>query len=333
MTTVAVYSCVSEESAYFETFAVRFGLELRITRDAPSIKSAEMARGCECISILSGTNLTPELLDAFYSRGVRFISTRTIGYEHIDLAHAAKIGMAVACVTYSAASVADYAVMMMLMAIRKVKTMMSRAAAQDFTSSGLCGKELHNMTVGILGVGHIGAAVAQNLSGFGCRILGCSLHENEQSRQYLTYVDMPALYRDSDIITLHLRADASTYHIIDAAAIAQMKPDAILVNTARGQLVDTPALIDALEQGRLGGAALDVVEGDRSIYYRNRRGQVIRNRDMAILNAMPNVLMLPHMAYFTDQAVSDMVCNSLDGCSRFSRGERPDGLVIPALQR
>ena len=165
------------------------------------------------------------------------------------------------------------------------------------------------MTVGIIGAGRIGQTVAAHLSGFGCKVL----YWNRTPRDTIAaeYRPLDDLLKECDIISLHLTANDETYHFMDAEKFAKMKPGSVLINTARGSLVDSDALIDALEQERLAGAGLDVLDEDRYIYYRDHKNTMLKHHQMAILQSMPNVLMLPHLAYFTDQALEDMVHNSL----------------------
>ena len=181
--------------------------------------------------------------------------------------------------------------------------------------------------MGILGLGRIGETTARHLQGFGCRVLAYDRREKPALRGVAEQTDLDTVYRESDILSLHLAAAPETYHFIDSAAIAKMKDGAVLINTARGTLVDNAALIDALERGKLSGAGLDVFDGDRPIYYRDFKNQVLAQRDMAVLSAMPNVLMLPHMAYYTDQAAEDMVRNSLDGAARYLAGQEDPWLI------
>jgi D-lactate dehydrogenase len=207
--------------------------------------------------------------------------------------------------------------MLMLMVIRKAKSIMLRYLGQDYTLSKNRGYDLCDMTVGIIGTGNIGSTVAKRLSGFGCRILACGVEKRDEIMNLVEYVDMERLLAESDIITLHIPATEDNYHFIDENAIEKMKTGVVVINTARGPLIDSMALIEALESGKVGGAGLDVIEGDREIYYRDYKYKVIGHREMAILNSMPNVVLMPHTAFFTEHAVSDMVENSIKSCCEF----------------
>ena len=322
-----VYSCGAEEEPLFRRFAEPYNAHLTFCAEKPVLDNASLAEGMDVVNILSATYITPEILDVYKRCGVRMVVSRTIGVEHVDVAYANSIGIAVGNATYSPASVADYAIMMMLMVLRHIKPMLLRYAGQDYTARGYLGRELPNMTVGIVGMGRIGTMTARHLRGFGCRVLAYNRTPRGDLDGIAEMVDLDTLYAQSDIVSLHLAATEQTYHFIDAAAIEKMKDGAVLINTARGPLVDNGALIDALERGKLSGAGLDVFDGDRLIYYRDFKNELLCQREMAVLNAMPNVLMLPHMAYYTDQAVEDMVRNSVDGAARYLAGQEDPWLI------
>lgn len=313
---MVVYSCDEIEASIFRGKAKEYGVDAVLYAHKPLLENADLTLGADVVNILSASCITAELLDRYRANGVKLLVSRTIGVEHIDTAYAASVGIQVENVTYSPASVADYAIMMMLMVLRHIKPMMQRYVGQDYTPRGYLGRELPDLTVGIVGMGRIGETTARHLTGFGCRILAY----NRTPRKIpdgVQSVDLDTLYRESDIVSLHIAATEQTHHWIDAAAIGKMKQGAVLINTARGTLVDSAALIDALESGKLSGAGLDVFDGDRTIYYRDFKNEVLPTRERAILDAMPNVLMLPHMAYYTDRAVQDMVLHSLDAARRF----------------
>lgn len=297
------------ERPIFERYYRDYGIELTITAERPKLENAHLTQGADCINVLSDTAITPELWDLYHQNGVRLGVTRCVGMEHMNADYANTLGIGVRNVTYSPASVADYAIMMMLMVLRHIKPMILRNLGQDFSQAGFRGRELPNMTVGIIGAGRIGQTVAAHLSGFGCKVL----YWNRTPRDTIAaeYRPLDDLLKECDIISLHLTATDDTYHFMDAEKFAKMKPGSVLINTARGSLVDSDALIDALEQEQLAGAGLDVLDEDRYIYYRDHKNTMLKHHQMAILQSMPNVLMLPHLAYFTDQALEDMVHNSL----------------------
>jgi D-lactate dehydrogenase len=188
---------------------------------------------------------------------------------------------------------------------------MERASVQDFTLKGKIGIELHNATVGVIGTGRIGKTVINELSGFGCNIIAYDIYQNDEVKSKAKYVSLEELYEKSDIITLHAPATEDNYHMINKSAIEQMKTGVIIINCARGSLIDTQALIDGIESGKVGFAGLDVVEQESGLYYFNRMGEPLGNPQLAILKSYSNVIVTPHTAFYTDEAVANMVENSI----------------------
>ncbi|MGI6008999.1 MAG: NAD(P)-dependent oxidoreductase [Methanomethylophilus sp.] len=316
-----------DELTFFRASSEEYGIDIDWTEDSPTIDNCSLADGCDFVSVIT-TPITAEMIDRFAEGGVKLISTRTIGYDHIDIEHAKEKGIAVTNITYDPEGVAEYTVMMMLAAVRKLKTILLRNAADDFSLEGQMGGVLRDYSVGVIGAGKIGSAVIRDLSGFGCNIHYYNRSDSVQADSFARRVDLDTLLEESDIITIHLELNDETRHFIDAEKIAKMKKGVIIVNTARGPLVDTKALIDGLESGQVGGAALDVVENEFGLYYKDMRGQVIKNRDLNVLRAMPNVLLTHHMAFYYGTAVEDMICNCMRGMKLFAMGQKdPHRLV------
>lgn len=324
---ITVFSEGAYEACYFEKFGPAYGVELNILKEAPLPHTIRQAEGSQCISILT-TPIDDTLMRALHEMGVQYISTRTIGYDHIDLEAAREFGIHVGNVNYSVHSVADYTIMMILMATRRIQLIMQRSERQDYTLTGVQGRELHNLTVGVLGTGRIGSMVIRQLSGFGCKILAYDLCPRKEVEAYAQYVSLEQLYQESDVITLHMPASEENYHMINRSSLAQMRRGVLLINTARGSLIDSEALIDALEEGQVGGAALDVVEHELGLYYNDLKGQPINNRELALLRAFPNVIVTPHTAFFTDQAVSDMVEFSIKSCVLTCEGRKNPWMIL-----
>lgn len=309
-----------DELGYMQEAASQMGFEFDWTSEYPTLENAHLAAGHDALCII--TNPMPaELLDAFWAQGVRYLSTRTIGYEHIDVAHARELGMRVSNAPYPPEGVANYAIMLMLMAQRKVKLLARHSAAQDFGLRGKLGKDISTSTVGVIGTGRIGSTVVRHLSGFGCKVLAYDPYPNDDVRAHATYVDLDTLLAQSDAITLHAPGLAENYHMLDSAAFAKMKDGVVLVNAARGMLVDTEALVAAVESGKVGAAALDTIENEADLYYRDLSRDVLPNRDRSVLMAFPNVIVSPHMAFYTAEDVRAMIFNSAGALLAFSRGE------------
>ena len=314
-TGITVYGCARDEAALFHELAPRFGVLPTVTEATVTEANVELALGDRCVSVGHKTPITNPTLRALGQAGVGYLSTRSIGSNHIDVRYAESIGIRVEGVTYSPDSVADYTLMLMLMAARHAKSVICRADSHDYRLSDVRGRELRDLTVGVIGTGRIGVAVLDRLRGFGCRVLthdsrplGCTEH-----------VPLEELLQQSDIVTLHTPLTSDTHHLLDRRRLEQMKPGAVVVNTGRGALLDTEALVSALENGSLGGAALDVLEGEEGIFYADLRNRPIDSTPLLRLQAMPNVLISPHTAYYTDHAVTDMVENTLINCLNFEK--------------
>jgi D-specific alpha-keto acid dehydrogenase len=314
---ITVYGCGRDEAALFREMAPRFGVVPTITEAAVSEVNVELALGNRCISVGHKARVSNATLLALSDVGVGYLSTRSIGYDHIDVKYAERVGVLVENVAYSPDSVADYTLMLMLMVVRNAKSVIRRADVHDYRLHDVPGRELRDLTVGVVGTGRIGAAVIDRLWGFGCQKLAYDICP----RTSADYVSLDDLLRQSDIVTLHTPLNADTHHLLDRRRIEEMKRGAFVINTGRGSLIDTDALVWALESGRLGGAALDVLEGEEGIFYADCRDRPVEGIPMARLQKLPNVLVTPHIAYYTDHALSDAVENSLLGCLKFENGE------------
>lgn len=201
----------------------------------------------------------------------------------------------------------------MLLSLRHYKKALWLGQVNDYSLQGLEGREMKDLTIGIMGTGRIGQAVLKNLSGFGARLLAYDIHQNETAKIYATYVDLEQFYQECDIISLHMPYLKSTHHLINDQTISKMKDGIIIINCARGQLCNTESLIRGIENKKIGALRLDVVEGEEGIYHQDMRTDIIKNKNMAYLRQFPNVVMTQHLAFYTDAAVSSMVQLSLNG--------------------
>ncbi len=344
--TIFIYGCERDEAALFRRVAPRFSLTVRMSETAVSVHNVDLARGSRCVSVDHKSRVSAPALRALRDVGVEYLSTRSAGCNHIDLDAAHRVGIQVEPVAYSPDSVADYTLMLMLMAARDARSIVTRAESGDFRLNPVRGRELRDMTVGVIGTGRIGSAVIDRLRGFGCRVLA----HDRTPKTVATYVGLDDLLMCSDLVTLHTPLTAQTHHLLDAARIARLKPGAIVVNTGRGGLIDTAALAEALAEGTLGAVALDVVEGEEGIFYTDRASGRARasdrdrarasdrasgrarasDRDRAAaplerLRQLPNALITPHTAYYTTHALRDVVQATIVNCREFERRSHVPG--------
>ncbi|MBN9387570.1 MAG: lactate dehydrogenase [Chloroflexi bacterium] len=314
-TGITIYGCEQDEAVLFQEMAPHFGVRTTLTAAPVCEANIDLAFGNRYVSVSHKTQITNSVLCALGQAGVAYISTRSSGYNHIDVGFARSIGICVENVLYSPDSVADYTLMLMLMAVRNAKSTISRVDTHDFRLNDVRGKELRDLTIGVIGTGRIGAAVIDRLRGFGCHILAY----DHRPKTSANYVRLDELLRHSDIVTFHTPLNAETKHLLNCHRIEQMKPGAFIINTGRGALLDTEALIPALESGRLGGAALDVLEGEGGIFYADHRNKPLESNLLLRLQGLPNVVITPHTAYYTDHALRDTVENTIINCLKFER--------------
>ena len=300
-----------------ERLKQEYGIDFGWSAEYPTMENVDLAQGYDAVST-TPCEIGAKLLEKFHDLGVKYITTRSIGYDHIDLKKAEELNMRVSNTKYDPDGVSNYTVMLILMCLRNMSYILKCAEVQDYTLRKKISKDLSCCTVGVIGTGQIGANVIRNLSGFGCRILAYDLYEKEGLP--CEYVTLEELYEKSDVITIHTPATPESYHMINPETISRMKKGVVLINCARGSMIDTEALIDGLESGQIGGAALDVLEKEDGLYYYNRMGDVIENRTMAILRSFPNVILSPHTAFYTERDVENMMRYNFDSLYRFENG-------------
>lgn len=313
---ITVFGCERDERPLFERYAARVGAKVFCVEDPLGRANARHVPLKSAISVNHKAPVDAGLIWSLQKRGVKYLSTRSIGLDHIDNASAKLAGILVESVAYSPESVAEYTIMLMLMAIRNAGSILRRASHCDFRLEEERAPELRDMTVGVVGTGRIGKAVIQRLSGFGCKVLAY----DPRPAMDATYVDLDELLRRSDLVTLHLPLTGATWHLLDRARIARMRHGAILVNTARGALVDVTALTDALEHCGIACAALDVVEGEEGFFYRDCSASP--PPAFARLLALPNAIVTPHTAFYTQHALRDIVQNTIRNCLEYKDGAR-----------
>ena len=308
---ILAFEVYDDEKPYFDKYEAEYQCEITCVPDALTKDNLSLVHGYDALSILGRSFLNADIEDYLKQARIKCCTTRTIGYNHIDINHAHEIGLALANSSYPPTGVAEYTVMFILMSLRHYKQAMYRANVNDYSLSGLQGRELNELTVGIIGTGNIGISVIQNLSGFGCKILAYDMYENDTVKKYAEYTDLDTLISSCDVISLHTPLLESTYHIINDETVTKMKDGVILVNCARGELMDVDALIHGIESQKIGALALDVIEGEDDLYHKDKRTDIISNQKIAYLRQFPNVIMTQHMAFYTNIAVSNMVRNSI----------------------
>jgi D-lactate dehydrogenase len=319
---VAVFSTKSYDQRFLSA-AARERHELVFFEARLNVVTAPLAEGFPAVCAFVNDQLDAEVLNALHEGGTRLIALRSAGFNHVDLATAAALGLRVARVpAYSPYAVAEHAVALILTLNRKLHRAYARVREGNFSLDGLLGFEVHGSTVGIIGTGKIGVAFARIMSGFGCRLLAHDPEPNAECEKLgVEYVELPTLFGASDIIALHAPLMPATVHLIDEDALGQMKDGVMLINTSRGALVDTRAVIRALKSGRLGGLGLDVYEEEEELFFEDFSDQVITDDVFARLLTFPNVVITGHQGFFTTSALQNIAETTIANITAFESGE------------
>ncbi|MEH0874357.1 D-isomer specific 2-hydroxyacid dehydrogenase family protein [Pectobacterium cacticida] len=317
MAKIAFFDARNDEKTILEELQEEIKFEIVSIPEKLSAETAYLAEGTLAVSVAGNNIVNHDALLSLSQIGIKYLSVRSAGYNNIDIDAARKYGIRISNVSYSPNSVADYTVMLILMSIRKIKQIILRNNIQDYTLTGLQGKEMKNLTVGIIGSGKIGEIVAKNLSGFGSKIIAYDLFPKDSLSEFIEYVSLDELLTKSDVITLHLPLDKKSHHLINKETINKMKDGVIIINCGRGQLIDTDALVEGIESGKVGAIGLDVIENELDIFHKDHRCNILTNRQLSVLRAFPNAIISPHASFYTDQAVRDMVDISLKSLISF----------------
>lgn len=320
---VAVFSTKSYDREYLSAANGTHDHELEFLESRLNEETTRLADGAPAVCLFVNDIASRAVLERLAASGTKMLALRSAGFNHVDLEVAADLGITVARVpAYSPNAVAEFTVGMILALNRKYHRAHNRVREGNFSLEGLLGFDLHTRTVGIVGTGKIGHVVARILSGFGCRIFAHDPYPNEDTRELgVTYVTLEELLETSDIVTLHTPLTPDTYHLIDRESLQRMSEGAMLINTSRGALVDTEAVIEALKEGRLGSLGLDVYEEEADLFFEDLSNRVIRDDVFSRLLTFPNVLITGHQAFFTHDALTEIAETTLANITAFASGE------------
>lgn len=320
---VLLFSSQHYDQESFTQAAASSALELHFQSARLTPDTAPLAQGFEVVCAFINDDLGAEVLQRLASGGTRLIALRSAGYNHVDLAAAAHLGLTVVRVpAYSPHAVAEHAVALILALNRRLHRAYNRTREGDFTLHGLTGFDLHGKTVGVVGTGQIGAAFARIMAGFGCQLLAYDPYPNPELLALgARYLKLPELLGQARIISLHCPLTEHTRHLINAESLARLQPGAMLINTGRGALVDTPALIDALKSGQLGYLGLDVYEEEAQLFFEDRSDLPLQDDVLARLLTFPNVIVTAHQAFLTREALEAIAATTLDNIARWAAGD------------
>ncbi|MCI1650202.1 D-2-hydroxyacid dehydrogenase [Bifidobacterium tibiigranuli] len=316
MTSIAFYHTIDEEEPFAQQWAHDHNVHVECFPFELHEDTLHTIQGFDGISYKqrSAPSDNPDFYRRLAEYGIRQIAIRSAGYDTIDLHAAHQNNIRITNVpSYSPSAVAELTLTHIMRLIRHIPQFDDQGSRHDFSVRGLISREISELTIGIIGVGRIGSTVARIFHALGARVLGNDITENHELDSILTWVSKDDLLAQADVVTMHTYLDSTTRHLIDAHRLAQMKPSAYFVNASRGPVVDTPALIEALQHHRIAGAAIDVLEGEATLFGNTfDADKPLANEAYNTLYAMPNVIITPHIAFFTDIAIKNMTCQSLD---------------------
>ncbi|WP_030756598.1 2-hydroxyacid dehydrogenase [Streptomyces griseus] len=298
-----------------------------------SADTAPIAAGYEIISTSVNASLDHRVLQTLAAGGTQMIAQRSTGFNNIDLEVAERLGLTVARVSYySPYSVAEFAWTLAMAVERRIVRASNRTRDFDFRLDGLMGRDMRGRTAGVLGTGKIGEAFARIAHGFGMRLLGWDVAENPACAALgMEYVDKDRLLAEADLVSLHVPLLPSTRHIIDAAALKAMKDDATLINSSRGGLVDTEALVTELRAGRFTGVGLDVYEAEAGLFFLDKSLAGVEDDTLARLVTFPNVVVTSHQAYYTTDAVGQIIDATVQNVLDHLAGRRGENVLVPRV--
>ena len=320
---VAFFSTKSYERAFFEEANRKTRHDLTYFEARLMLDTVPLAQGETAVCCFVNDQLDADVLSSLSGQGIRLIALRCAGFNHVDLQVAAGLKLVVVRVpAYSPQAVAEHAVGLIMVLNRKIHRAYTRVREGNFSLQGLLGFNLGEQTVGIIGTGKIGVSVARILKGFGCRLLGHDPYPDETFTELGgDYVTLSQLVLESDVISLHCPLTPETHHIINQEVIAGLKPGVMLVNTSRGALIDTRAVIAALKSGKIGSLGLDVYEEEADLFFEDYSEQIIQDDVFARLLTFPNVVVTGHQGFFTRRAMQQITETTLENITEFEKGE------------
>lgn len=328
---IAVFSTKSYDREFLDQANRQFGYELVYFKSRLSQETASLAKNFPAVCLFVNDQADRAVLQQLQAGGTSLLALRSAGFNHVDLRTAAELSLQVVRVpAYSPYAVAEYAVTMMLDLNRKTYRAWQRTRENNFSLQGLLGFDMHDKTIGIIGTGRIGTRVAHILAGMGCKLLGYDVRQSAECQQLgLRYVDLDTLLRSSRIVTLHCPLNPETLHLMNEARLSLMQPGAMLINTSRGAVIDTAAVIQALKSGHLGSLGIDVYEQEADLFFEDLSEQVVQDDLFQRLLTFPNVFISGHQGFFTREALQAIARTTLENIRCIIDGGVCDNAIPP----
>ncbi|MEQ8786166.1 MAG: 2-hydroxyacid dehydrogenase [Pirellulaceae bacterium] len=332
---LAVFSTKPYDRRFLHAANVRYGHELTFLEPRLNRDTVRLADGFAAVSVFVNDIVDADVIQTLSEHGVSTVALRCAGFNNVDLAAAQRCGVKVVRVpAYSPHAVAEHAVTLMLALNRHVHRAYTRVREGNFSLDGLLGFDLYGRTVGVVGTGQVGACVARIMAGFGCRLLGYDVRPNTDCQSLgMEYAALDELFAQSDVISLHCPLTPATHHLINAETIAQMKSGVMLINTSRGAVIDTKAVIEGLKSRKIGALGIDVYEEESDYFFEDLSHQFIADDVLARLLTFPNVLVTGHQAFFTQEALEAIADTTLNNLREIAESGRCGNEVSDRLLR
>ena len=329
---IAMFSAKAYDKQSFEETNASFGHEIAYSEVRLKPQTAQLAEGAEAVCVFTNDVVNKPVIEALHRQGVRLIALRCAGYNNVDLETCEQLGIPVVRVpAYSPYAVAEHTLALAMTLNRKTHRAYNRVREGNFSLEGLMGFDMHGRTVGIVGTGRIGLCAARIFKGMGCRVLAYDHHVSDEGVEIgVEYVDFPTLLRASDIISLHCPLTEENHHLINETVLAQMKDGVMLINTGRGGLIDTRAVVEALKSGKIGALGLDVYEEEKDLFFQDRSDTIIQDDIFTRLLTFPNVVITGHQAFFTEEAMCNIAQTTLENITAIEKGHPCPNEVKPS---
>jgi len=316
---IAFYDAKPYDRVWFDEYVVEYGYTIKYIESRLSLETVILAKNCEAVCVFVNDTVDKAVIEELSALGVKVVLLRCAGFNNIDFEATYKKMHVMRVPAYSPYAVAEYACALLLSVNRKTHRAYARTRDYNFNINGLVGMDLHGKTAGVIGTGKIGRIMIDILRGFGMHVIAYDLFPAKDVDY--DYVTLDEIWKQSDIISLHCPLTPETQHIVNADALAKMKDEAILINTSRGALVDTAALIEAVKNRSIGGVGLDVYEEEDDYFFEDRSNDILADEALVRLMSFPNVLVTSHQAFFTKEAMQAIARTTLDNLQRFERGD------------
>lgn len=316
---IAFYDTKPYDRIWFEPMGEQYGHKIKFYEDKLNENTAVLSSGCDAVCVFVNDTVNKQVIDILYEQGIKLIALRCSGYNNVDFDATAGRITVVRVPYYSPAAVAEHAMALLLAVNRRIHKAYLRTKDNNFNINGLLGFDLTGKTAGVIGTGQIGRLFIDICRGFNMNVIAYDAYPNHDTD--INYVSLDELFEQSNVISLHCPLNSDTYHIINKENIEKMQPNTFIINTSRGALIETGALIEGLKSKKLGGAGLDVYEEESEYFFEDYSNEIVTDDDLQRLLSFPNVIVTSHQGFFTREAVQAIAQVTMNNINHFEKGE------------